>query len=158
MWLCGLQQGVVVNHTVRSMLDNDIHNSRCVNAVYIYGLKVQVYSWFIQILTLVCDDLCQSIKTRVVTDGRTDKIAQVIARTLRLHFAARVNYYGKETACDCFCLSVTLNQCSRLQKTFWQFIHIISYNYIWTCDTSNNIRLIFIAFLHYFTVTVKKHL
>ena len=27
--LCGLQQGVVVNYTVRSTLDNDIYDSRC---------------------------------------------------------------------------------------------------------------------------------
>ena len=57
--------------------------------------KVQVYSWFIQILTWLCDDSLPDIKTRVVTDRRTDgqtKIAQVIAVTLSLHFVARVNY------------------------------------------------------------------
>ena len=31
-------------------------------------------------------------KKRIVMDGRTDKIAQVIAVTLCLRFAARVNY------------------------------------------------------------------
>ena len=60
--LSGLQQGIVVNHTVRSTLDNDIHDSRCAVAnrtlvqVYIlciyyahirsvpgYQIKVQVY-------------------------------------------------------------------------------------------------------------------
>ena len=50
-------------------------------------------------MTWLCDDPLPDIKTRVVTDGRTDKqtdrqtmdkIAQVITVILRLRFAARV--------------------------------------------------------------------
>ena len=34
--------------------------------------EVQVFSWFIQILTCVCDDPLSKLKTRVVMDSRTD--------------------------------------------------------------------------------------
>ena len=93
MWL---QQGVVVNCTVRSTLDNKIHDSHPASIIY---------SWFIQILTYVCvTHALPEIKTRVVTDSPTDgwmdrrtdgwtyrRTDKVIAVTLRLRFVARVN-------------------------------------------------------------------
>ena len=35
-----VQQGVVVNHNVRSTLDNDIHDSRCAGAAYAYTVQL----------------------------------------------------------------------------------------------------------------------
>ena len=45
VWLCGLQQGVVVNDTVRSILDNDFTIAGALMCIHM-PFKVQVYSWF----------------------------------------------------------------------------------------------------------------
>ena len=68
--LCGLQYVVVSNCSVRSTLDNDIHDSRC-HIHSAYNMRVHI--------------IYTAPGLRL-----EKKIAQVITLTLRLRFAARV--------------------------------------------------------------------
>ena len=63
----------MANHTVRSTLDNDIHNSRyaVASSTLVQYAHAQVYLWNHDV-TWLFDDPLPDIKTRVVTDGRTD--------------------------------------------------------------------------------------
>ena len=66
----------MVNHSVRSMLDSDIHDSRCAVAVPCSMCTQCAWVGFnyksIHGVTWLCVDPLPDIKTRVVTDRRTD--------------------------------------------------------------------------------------
>ena len=96
-WRLTLWASTRCTHTVRSTLDNDIHDSRCTSAHAIKWawFKVQIYSWFIQILTWLCDNL---FKTRVADRQMYRRTDKVITATLHLRFAARVNHIQLNSA------------------------------------------------------------